>query len=197
MMRGTTARKKTTMGFMNRLRLIILSIVAFYALVFSLAMVSTVHAQGDDVIAIAVVIDAGPVENSELSAPGEAAAKTEAEKIADAPIQAVGDGVSAIRDGDWRKVAALALSLMMFGLSKARSRIAFFKGDRGGVIAIFFLSASGALVTSLVGGNPIDFKMFSAAAEIAALSIGGFVGIRKFIWPDDKKPIPTATAIGV
>lgn len=185
------------MGFMNRLRLIILSIVAFYALVFSLAMVSTVHAQGDDVIAIAVVIDAGPVENSELSAPGEAAAKTEAEKIADAPIQAVGDGVSAIRDGDWRKVAALALSLMMFGLSKARSRIAFFKGDRGGVIAIFFLSASGALVTSLVGGNPIDFKMFSAAAEIAALSIGGFVGIRKFIWPDDKKPIPTATAIGV
>ena len=109
------------------------------------------------------------------------------EEVASKPLGAMSDLVSAIRSGNWRIVAAIALSLIMLAGAKARDKIAFFKGDRGGIVAIFTLSAVGALATSLFADGAIDATMFLRAAEVGLLAIGGFVGFKKLVWPSDKK----------
>lgn len=111
---------------------------------------------------------------------------TTAEDINADPVGAVGRLVTSMRAGDWREFAAIALSLLMLLGAKARDKIAFFRGDRGGVIAIFTLSTAGALVTSLLAGTPIDFTMFYAALETGVLAMGGFIGFKKIFWPADR-----------
>jgi hypothetical protein len=118
-------------------------------------------------------------------APGELSAKT----LEEAPIEAAGELVSAVRTGNWRKTVAFALSLLMLGVGRFRGKFKFLKGDRAGVVILFTMSAAGALSTSLLGNAPIDYRMFMAALEIGLYAMGGFLGVKKFFWPDDD-PVP-------
>lgn len=108
------------------------------------------------------------------------------EDVAENPLGAVGGLVSAIRDGDFRWAAAIALSILMLLFAKARDRFEFFKGDRGGVISVLALSTAGALATSLFSSAPVDVTMFLRAGEIGVLAMGGFLGIKQLFWPADK-----------
>jgi len=136
----------------------------------------------------------GPIETP--SEPGEAPASQAEEGVSSVPgmtatdlsedpISAVSLLVKSVRDGDWKKFAAVALSLMMLGLGRYRDKIPWFAGDRGGVVLVFTLSATGAIVTSLLAGAPVDATMFLAAGDIGLLAIGGFVAVKKVLFPGD------------
>lgn len=100
------------------------------------------------------------------------------------------DLVRAIRDGDARLVAAAAISLIMIGLAEHRSKIAWFRGDRGGAILVMLLALGGGLVTSLGSGAPVDYKLFLTALEVALVSVGGYTWVRRVVRPGDVPPAP-------
>lgn len=138
------------------------------------------HSSEVPVADISTTVEAPPALEGASSVPGVTATD-----LSDDPISAVSLLVKSVRDGDWKKFAAVALSLMMLGLGRYRDKIPWFSGDRGGVVLVFTLSATGALVTSLLAGAPVDAIMFFAAADVGLLAIGGFVAIKKVFFPGD------------
>ena len=141
-----------------------------------------------------VALDAGAISDSGAT-PGDAApivAKKKApgalsdKTIEEAPVEAAAELVSSIREGDWRKTAALVLSLTMLGFARFRKNLGFLSGKRAGVLTIFGLSTVGALTTSLLGSAPVDYLMFTRALEIGLYAIGGYVGIKNLVWPNRK-----------
>lgn len=118
--------------------------------------------------------DAGPETAPAVSAASSAGA-----------VDLVADMVQSIRAGNWRYAAAFALSLLVLAFGGVRDRVKWFRGDRGGVVAIFVLSFGGALATSLLGSAPIDATMALTSVSVAVTAIGGFTAFKRFLWPKD------------
>ena len=101
----------------------------------------------------------------------------------DDPIGVLGGLVDAVRSGQWRLVAALLLSLIMLGMTRMRTKIKWFRGDRGGAVLVMLVSLCGALSTSLLTEAPIDFKMMLGAVGTTFTAVGGYTWIRRLLWP--------------
>jgi hypothetical protein len=95
--------------------------------------------------------------------------------------------------GDGRTIAAGMLSLLVFALASARDRVAWLRGDRGGVVFVFALALIGALIAALRSDVRVTLALFVSAFEIALIAIGGYTGIRRFIWPKDAPVIDAST----
>lgn len=115
----------------------------------------------------------------------ETADPTPVQEATDDPLGTVASLVKAVRSGDWRMVAALALALVMLVLGKVRGKVKWFRGDRGGVVLVFFLATAGMLSTTLAAGMDVDLKMGTTALSAGLMAIGGYVGIKKLLWPSD------------
>jgi hypothetical protein len=102
---------------------------------------------------------------------------------------ALGELVSAAKSGNWRYVLALSLSLLLVVFAKLRDKVKWFRGDRGGAIAVMVLSIGGALATALASDASIDFKLFLGAAGIAWTAVGGYTWVKRLIWPKDKAEV--------
>lgn len=151
---------------------------------------TSAHAQPEPA-PVAAASDSAPADlpSATVAAAPELEAGELSEKaIEAAPIEAAAELVSAVRAGDWRKTVALALSLLMLAFGRFRGNFKFLAGDRAGVVILFTMSAAGALVTSLLGNAPVDYRMFVAAFEIGLYAMGGFLGFKKLFWPSEDIP---------
>lgn len=144
-------------------------------------------------IATIAFADAGPMDAGPMDANALDANVIKSEMIVsntnmaptEDPVGAMNNLVQAVRDGNWSMVAACVLIVLVWFARKFNTKISFFQGDRGGPILVFALSFAGAISTSLMASEPISFKMFLAASQIALMAIGGFVGVKKILWPSD------------
>lgn len=114
--------------------------------------------------------DAGPAAPAKASDPVK---DTEAD-----PVGAVGKIFAAVKEGNWRMVAALVLSLCMLMFAKARQNWKLFAGKRGGAVAVMLLSLVGGFATSLAAGAPIDWGLIIAVVGTAWTAVGGYTWLR-------------------
>ena len=109
------------------------------------------------------------------------------------PTEAAGvatDVVNDVRGGNWRHAVAGLLVLVMFGLHKARDRIGWFKGDRGGAILVGVLGFGGALSTWGFSDAPFDWMLMVGAMFTVWTSVGAYTWIKQIISPRDKSSEP-------
>ncbi len=89
-------------------------------------------------------------------------------------------------------VTALALIGCVWVARKpwALGKIKFFQTDRGGVIMVLGLSIIGGLANAIIalGKFPTDVMTYKAILQTAITAIGGYVALKRIIWPADKKP---------
>lgn len=111
------------------------------------------------------------------------------DKVEKDPVGLALDIVEAVQSEQWRLVAAFALSLMMFLLSKFRKRLTFFRelfgGDRGGAILVMLLAVMGAMVTALMTTVPINWQFFIGAVGVAWTAVGGYTWLKRLLWPKE------------
>lgn len=146
----------------------------------------------------ALVDDAGPYRTAAVVAPPSDAGTVATADPADAGMPGSFEAaIKAVKDGDWRLVSAFVLAGLMVALRRARDRVSWFKGDRGGAVLVMLLSMFGALSTSLAAGVSVDAKLFLSAAMIAWTAVGGYTWLRRLIWPKQADPTPpTAETAG-
>ena len=63
---------------------------------------------------------------------------------------------------------------------------AWFATDRGGVVITLALSFLGAIGHALAASSPVNVELFEAAVLTAVGAAGGYVAIRRMLWPPDK-----------
>lgn len=107
----------------------------------------------------------------------------------------------AARSGDWTMVTALALIGSVWVARKpwALGRVGFFKTDRGGVAMVLGLSVVGGLANAIIalGKFPTDMLTYKTILLTAVTAMGGYVALKRLIWPADRRPAdpaPPATA---
>ena len=137
----------------------------------------------------------------------------DAPALADAPAsldEAVGlvrvayDGIAS--GGDWMVVAGAGLSLVVLGLRRFGRRPlpvleapilpTWFLTDRGGVVLVFALAVLGSIAHGLAAHAPFGLATLVAAAKVGLVAIGGYAGLRRFLWPqiiESAPPEPPAT----
>lgn len=103
------------------------------------------------------------------------------------PFGSLSAFVAAIKLGNWKLVAGIALAGVMMVLSKVRDKIKWFKGDRGGAVLVMVLSLAGALSTGLMAGAAFDLKMVLGAIGVAWTAVGGYTWLKRLIWPQDQE----------
>lgn len=169
--------------------------------VSALAVVAVVFLCGVALGADAGPADAGADESAAAPAPAASpAALPDAEPAkpvaVDPPkdeLDALKQGYVAITTGNWRHVAALALILVTMLVRRFQKKLPkVLRGDRGGVITVFVLSLLGAVGhTALAGASFGSLDLWETAALIALEAIGGFVGVKRLLWPkDEPEPEP-------
>lgn len=146
----------------------------------------------------AAAADAGPVDASALSDAGPAVA-LDAGPAADGPVEIPGipsDGweqaeelYEAIRAGDKRKAAALALILVTALVRLLVKRWGALgrwvnESDWGGAALVFVLSFLGGLANSIAAQAPFGLGTISASFDLAVMAAGGYAVLwRKLLRP--------------
>ena len=102
------------------------------------------------------------------------------------PVDSVRDVVSGARTGNWRLLAGGVITLLMLGLKTSREKFKWFRGDRGGAVAVLSLSFLGALGASLATGLPIDLRMLAGVVGVAFTAAGGYSVVKSLFWPANK-----------
>jgi len=139
---------------------------------------------------------AAPTEAPAAEAPAPAAEPTTepaAVEVAAKPateLDALARAYHAVRAGNYREVAALALILvMMLGRRFEKKLPGFLHGDRGRVILLFILAFAGAAGhTALAGGEFGSLSLWKTAAVVAVEAAGGYTAFRKLVWPKADEP---------
>ena len=103
----------------------------------------------------------------------------------DNPFETLVTFVQLIKEGNWRLVAAFVLMIVMFGLNKARNKVRFFKGDRGGAVLLLVLALAGSVSAALFSSAALDPSLIVGAVSVAFTSAGGYTLIKRIIWPKD------------
>jgi hypothetical protein len=105
----------------------------------------------------------------------------------------------AVQSGNWTAVTAMVLIGIVWLARKpwALGRVAFFKTDRGGVIMALGLALVGGLghAIAAAGKFPSDLATYKAIGMTAVTAMGGYVALKRLIWPAEKKQ-PEGSAPG-
>lgn len=93
--------------------------------------------------------------------------------------------VTAAKSGNWRLASAAALALLMLGLGYTPVRKKYFAGDRWGAVLVLLLGLGGGVVTALLSSAPITASLFLGSLGVAFTAAGGFIVVKRIIWPAD------------
>lgn len=106
----------------------------------------------------------------------------------DGAVSVVGSILKNAKESRWVLVAGSVISLLVFGIRRwGKKALPWFSTDRGGVVLVFVSSVAGGLVTSLADGQPLGWSTVLVVLEIGFLAIGGYHGLKSFLFPKDKK----------
>ena len=83
--------------------------------------------------------------------------------------------------GNWRYAAAGALSLLMIALQRARARVRWFAGRRGGAVLVMVLALAGSLATVLASSVPLTPGLLFGTFTVALTAIGGWEWVRAIV----------------
>lgn len=158
--------------------------LATISLLFTLAFASTSWADPPA---------AGPPAPADVASAAPATQDSSASAAADSWPGTVDDFARAVRAGNWRLVAAFAIAGAMFGLRKARDRVAWLRGDRGGALLVMLLALGGTLAVTLAGKAPVNAQLFLTALAVTWTAVGGYTWLKRLIWPADK-PAPASSS---
>lgn len=136
----------------------------------------------------------------------DAAISSEAAPVATAPVAPaavalpapddivgiVGKVVQSAKEGNWKLVTALLLTLAMAALNRVRGKVKFLSGDRGGAIAVMALGFLGAIATALAADMAFDLKLMWGAFSTSLLAAGGYNWFKRLVWPEDRGEKPPA-----
>lgn len=86
-----------------------------------------------------------------------------------------------VATGDWRYAAAGCLSLLMLALQRARSKVRWFSGRRGGAVLVMVLALAGSLVTVLASSVPLTPGLLFGAFAVALTAVGGWEWVRALV----------------
>jgi hypothetical protein len=112
-----------------------------------------------------------------------------AEQVSSDPIAGAGRMVNAMRDGNWRLVAAFVLALIMACLTRMRDRWRLFRGDRGGAALVMTIAMLGVFAATLASGVPITMEAIVAGAATAWTACGGYNWFKRILWPNDQRQV--------
>lgn len=129
--------------------------------------------------------DAAPAPAASPTEPAEPKTEPVAEEVGQDPIGTLTQLVQAVRDGNWKGAAAALIILLVWAGRKFGEKWSFFRSDRGGPVLVFALSFGTALIASGLATEPMSLKLFITAAEVGLMAMGGFVGLKRVIWPKD------------
>ena len=96
--------------------------------------------------------------------------------------------VNAAKDRDWKLLIALIVSLLAWGARKFGKNFWPFLGtDRGGVVTVLVLAFVGCVTNVMIalGSGGLTGGVWMDALSIAILSIGGYTGLKKLLFPAD------------
>lgn len=106
---------------------------------------------------------------------------------ADDPGGAVTSVLNAAKGGQWRLLAGLLLSLLVWGARSYGSKwVPWLKTDRGGAALVLALALLGGLATVLSGDSTLSFGTLANALSMAFSAAGGWVVAKKLLAPSDK-----------
>lgn len=97
----------------------------------------------------------------------------------------------AVMSKNWILAAAFLVSTLVFlarWASKKWGFLPFLATDRGGVILTFLFSFAGGLGNAMVApGATFNVELLLHCFMVATYAIGGFVGVKKLLFPSDLK----------
>lgn len=137
-------------------------------------------------IATAPAIDAGiaPAAPAAPVVPGHSEAKPP--DVSADPFGSIEMLVNAFKAGNWKMAGAIVLALLMFVLAKSRSKVKWFKGDRGGAILVMALGLAGGFSAALAAdGVSIDWRVALGIVGTVWMAVGGVSWCKRIIWPKD------------
>lgn len=102
------------------------------------------------------------------------------------PIGSIQRFVDAIKAGNWKLVGSLALALIMLVLTRVRSKITWFAGDRGGAVLVMLLGLLGGFAAALQAGSAFDWRLVLGIVVAVWTAVGGVQWVKRVIWPKDK-----------
>lgn len=94
-------------------------------------------------------------------------------------------GMQAAVAGQWSLVAMLALIIAVaYGRKWLAPKIPALATDAGAMGFTLLLGTLGGVATVLLsGGNPLSLALFVASLKVTIASAGGYVAIKKALWP--------------
>lgn len=131
--------------------------------------------------------DAGEVDAGVLDAGTRDAGPAEVVEEGD-PKGLAKTVVASAKAGDWSTAIAALVMLGAWAIRKwGKDRFPFLGTDRGGVATVVVLTLIGTLASTLhqVGAAGMSPDVVSEALKVAALSIGGYTGMKKMLFPSD------------
>jgi hypothetical protein len=150
--------------------------VLFAHLTYRYALASEMDSSTPAVALIASNADAGPP----LATTVTITSSTQPEPTAASPA-VIDQVVRDVQRGNWRYAMAGALSLLMLALQRARGKVRWFAGRRGGAILVMVLALAGSLVTVLASSTPLTPGLLFGAFTVALTAVGGWEWVRALL----------------
>ncbi len=104
------------------------------------------------------------------------------------PGGAVTSVLNAAKGGQWRLLAGLLLSLLVWGARSYGAKwVPWLKTDRGGAALVLGAALLGGLATVLSGDSSLSLATLANALSMAFSAAGGWVIVKKLLAPSDAK----------
>lgn len=147
---------------------------------------STAWADAGPVIDAGAAIDAAAAPVN-VAADAGAAAET-IKDVGEDPVGFAKDTYDAVKSGQWWLLASLIVVAITFVARKWGAKvIPWLKTDRGGTVLAFAVAFLGGLAHAVAAEGSPSWEMLQTSLKVALGAVGGYTGLRKTLFPSDKK----------
>lgn len=147
-------------------------------MVAGLALASGVALAGDAGVSADVATTADAAVN--------AAASTDIDVGGD-PVGFFKSTYDAAKSGQWWMLVSMIVMALVWGARKWAKKIAWFKTDRGGACLAMGIGILGGMAHGILAEGAPTLGMLTESIKVTVGAMGGYVAIKKSLFPSDKK----------